>query len=498
MAKVKAGTYCSIAAFLEAKDPELHSLLRATCTLDALDRAPRRTAGLTFLMPKSGHPCRAELAKLIESSNPKDLQKASDMLQAMIIRDYISKDADWKRTQDIPNFQFPSKKVVCKSATPSKVVINGDGGECVLSPYKDFIDGSRRGNLLIWLIESGTPSTTGDIAQVPLKGPAKPKSAKRGGYQPSAEEAGRARFLIALQKENQFASALLNGTICQCIQNCAAGLVMFLKANHLEEYKKVLGLIQRDESDFYILLEPHLRDGAQPILSDDCILSWYKSGATACSDYDKYCEEICADIEANLPNRGDCHDAAKNQVGITKLNIQEKYAEVAKNNSLGGVKLFENADLAKYYAMSPESKLIHDELRFFIPIQISHLRNAADKLTEFKDMVQWIGEKMHGGKTNINASADDELCRVFIHSTAFFYTPCTVAEMQDRAKSTISYEKASAGKLQMATDFLGFVHHKRIYSANAGDELKSAVDSLLADPQRITEEQKEKLRALLM
>jgi hypothetical protein len=491
MAKtLKRGTYCSIAAYLEDKDQELHSLLSSTCTLDAVDRAPRRTAGLTFIMPVKDHPCRGEIAKLIESSNPKDLQKAADMIQAMIIRDYMTPN-DWKRTTpDIPNFQFPSKKVSVISASAGEIKLKGEKGEAVLKPHTGFIDGSKRGNLLIYDLVSGMPQYTGgEVAQMPARAGAKPKGLKRGGYVAQAEEAMKLRFLLGVQMENEFAAKLLSGQICGCIRNCAAGLVKFLKSNHADIYAKILCLLQRDESDFYTLVEPHLHDST-PLIPDEVIAEWAKS-PEKCNDFAGYCDMICADI-ANVSGRAEIQDEAIGQGGLTTANLVEKYADAAKSGKLGGVKLFPNADLEAYYSSNPSMKLVHDELKFFLPSMFNGLKSAQNKLEDFKAIVQWVGQVMHSRYSSL--AKNQEILNVFKNSSSFFYVCSTVAEMEKRKRKAPFINDAINSRNFYSPDWAAIKHSNRI---DESGDINSVIAQLTSGKVSISEEQKKKLMDFL-
>lgn len=455
--RIKPGSWCNIAAYLLENDPEMAELLTPLCLLSALERSPRRGSGVTFLLPGQKHPVREELKKLIEAPDATSLSKASDIVQAMIIRDCIKQVGDWRKTVDIPNFMFPSRKVVFVSAEGDKVTIKGVDKPCVLSKLK-FVDGTKLQNLAIWQIESGVPSTTTDIAQVVKK--TAPRGAKLGGYVPNEDEATRARFLIGMQCENEYAQALFAGKDCGCLALCAAGLVQFMAQHHPEEYKKCIGVLQRDESDFYILIEPHFDNKHAAFVSDEIITAWWTQGAPRCKDYGQYCDQLCRDIEA----LGLDHDAIADQISLAcescnPIGINKLYAEVSASGKIGSAALFAPA-LAEYYRQNPAMKQMHDELHFFL----AGMFKPVD-LPAFKESIQWIGDKMHSCDLHASRLTPD-MFRAFTHSSAFMYVAKTVGQMADREKATQSLDKAMASKYSYASDYKQYQRHKRIVAAD--------------------------------
>ncbi len=470
--QIKPGSFCNIRAYVAATDPQLADILDKTCTLDLLERAPRKANGITFIMPAPGHKLREECISLIESSDPKNLRKAADIMQSLIIRDFLPNAADWKKTEDIANSMFPAKKVVLKSVDGAAVTIEGPAKLVKDTKYKDA---SKRGNMTVWTLESGAPSlTTPDAVLTLKKAPAKgAHNSKYGGYMPSDTEMIKLRFRIAVVAENDYASALMQGKHCPCITQCAASLVQYIKGADHSAYMKIIQLLQRDESDFYILVEPHLPPGQEPLLDDSLIQGWWESGVHKCANYEDYCRELCADLDQAMPNREKLSEAVSALQGQVAQpdGVKSFYEKVCQENAINGIQFYSHG-LDQYYKGRCDLRMMHDELRFTLPVQFAE----STSLDTFKEVIQWIGERMHNPSKTSLFKSGDPVFKAFLNSSAFLYVPLKPEEMKERRKATTSLAVALNKNYFMAGDFASYERHRRI----AEGAMKEQYDSMRA------------------
>ena len=99
---LKFKVHCKIIDYVEQQDPELAQIIRAVCADGALTSLKGKP-GITFLMPLD-KAFREKLLKLATSDNYEDVDKANDMINALIIRDIFRSPADWMaHKDDIPN-----------------------------------------------------------------------------------------------------------------------------------------------------------------------------------------------------------------------------------------------------------------------------------------------------------------------------------------------------------------------------------------------------------
>jgi hypothetical protein len=429
------------------------------------------------------------------------MRKASDIILAMIVRDYITSAAEWKRAEDIPNSMYPSRKIICKKVDGAAVTIEGYGkADATLKKDAGFKDGSRKRNLAVWTLSGEGASTTTPEAVRPVA--AKKPGAKTGKYQPAHEEASRLRFQIAVIAENEHAIASLAGHK-HVLSHYAMGLVCHIRDQHSELYfKRVLPILDKAESDFYILIDPHTKLGVAPVIDDDIIAMWWgnPAGRKASMCYADYCTMICGDIAKgngdafyNQAHRAVLHDAvdalrSQGAVGGNTGGLISEYNSIAANNRLNGKEFLPSGpgSIAEYYANNPEMKLIHDELRFCLCNQMGAISELSgdEYLAAFKEIIQWVGEFLHNARSVILGGSNIETIRLFVGSSCYMYFACTEAEVRGRRKTTTDPEIAKSKRYLFDMDLAKIDMHKRLFEPVSVDIIKTLASTPLTDEQR--------------
>jgi len=468
MATRKFKTYCRIIDYVDSVDPELSELIRGTCADLALG-STKGKPGITFLMPQD-KTFRKKLSDLAYSEKVEDANKASDMLNALIFRDLFKSPSDWmSKKDDIPNSLFPSQHVEIDSATGTEIVFKS-GARATLDT--NFKDASRRSNLAVWKLVSGEiPVTTDQPAKLKYAR-ANRKGGKTGGYEVASAASQGERFKMALAVENAYvlhelqrrSGQSLNASRKDIYLEYTLSLVNYIlnvRKDTATLYEKILPLISFDKIDFYLLVEPH-KFGGEYLLDDTLIREWWlQRNATRC-DY----KSVCADIERLLTSgsgslvysgRAQLLDKiAEVRDGISQKIIsrprgsvdviESSYAELEKNNTIGGLGPVYPSGLAAMYAAEPGLKMLQDELRYITYGAFKQLEcDPAFDTGRFNEIVNMIGECLYTAtpderarqqkllnknsiKYQISPNEKIDEIRVFLYSTMFMYVPMTEAE----------------------------------------------------------------------
>ena len=147
----KLKKFCKITRYIEQIDGELSQMISDLC----LDRLfiPRGVTGITFLYPKEPS-YRKEIITSAYSDNP---EKAIQMLESLIVLDYLPRPGDFVlKRDDIPNSLHQRIEVTSADASSVKLACGA-----VLKPDAGFAPISTRENMAVYIL-------TG--SQIPLNG----------------------------------------------------------------------------------------------------------------------------------------------------------------------------------------------------------------------------------------------------------------------------------------------------------------------------------------
>jgi hypothetical protein len=147
----KLKKFCKITRYIEQIDGELSQMIADLC----LDRLfiPRGVNGITFLYPKEPS-YRKEIIASAYSDNP---EKAIQMLESLIVLDYLPRPGDFVlKKDDIPNSLRQKIEITSADASSVKLACGA-----ILKPDPGFAPISTRENMAVYYL-TGT--------QIPLNG----------------------------------------------------------------------------------------------------------------------------------------------------------------------------------------------------------------------------------------------------------------------------------------------------------------------------------------
>lgn len=515
MSGKKFKTFCKIYDYVASVDSELAEILRGVCA-DVVLGSTRGKPGITFLMPQD-KAVRKKLSDLAYSDNVKDANAASDMINAMILRDVFKAPADWMaKKDDIPNSLYPAQHVEIDGVS-GKDIIFKSGAKATLDT--DFKDASKKGNLAVWKLTGEIPVTTDKPAK--LKYAKMARGAKTGGYEVASIESQSERFKIAIAVENTYALHRLAGPAAGQADPFLAhsmslvNYIMHVRNDTELMYSRVLPLLSFDKIDFYLLVEPHKPSG-EHLLDDMLIREWWAQRAQHQCDPAAVMREVQEMLERPGTQTAAVY-TGREQI-LDKLaglrqhlgsfidsrprgcidEIAKIYAELEQTNALNGLENIFPADLAAYYAAEPGLKMMQDELRYLTYGAFKRLESEPQfDIGRYHDLLNMIGECLYAGssvdrdaqhkllnktsiKYQISPTEKVQEIKIFVYSTMFVFIPLTAAEAADlKQKYTISRpDPSNIVVFNIAKDL--YIQHQRLISVpgpNSAD-LIAALKSL--------------------
>lgn len=466
MASRKFKTYCRITDYMDSVDSEFSELIRGTCADLALN-STKGVPGKTLLWPQD-KAYKEKIAKLAYSDKVEDANKASDMINALIIRDVFKAPSEWlARKDDIPNSLMPSQRIEIDSVSGNEVIFKS-GAKAVLD--KDFQDASRKKNLAVWKLSGGEIPVTSDKPATHKY--SKMNKGKTGGYDVSNLASQSERFKIAVSVENAYVLHELarrtgGGQKHDNIYlRYTLSLIKFLRKSCGDEflYNNILALLSLDKVDFYILLEPH-KFGGQYLINDMLIHEWWVNKDLN-FDMSSCIEEIDSMLKPNMVKPeykqylaysgrdrimealsqirlGSCQNIDARPRNCVEI-VDKIYDALDQTNAIGGLGPIYPPGISAFYANEPGLKMLHDELRYLTFGAFCQLEEDRHfDMGKFHELVNMIGDYLH-------AATKEDKCRV----------------TQLLNKNCIKYQIAPIEKIQEIKIFINstmFMHFAMTY-----------------------------------
>ncbi len=502
MATKQVKTYCRILDYVETIDPDLARLISGLC-VDVVLGSTRGKPGITFLLP-TDKAFREKLEKLTYSEKIEDVNKAADMLNALIIRDIFKTAAEWK-SREVVNSLLPYQVVEVANTTAKEVTFKS-GAKAVLD--EKFV--CRRDNLAVWTLTGEIPVTTDKPAQSPRK-----SKGKTGAYEINSAADQNERFKIALAVENAYVLSRLQPGHRDVYLEHSLSLIDYIMNVRRDEalmYEKVLPMISFDKMDFYFLVEPHRASGTY-LLDDALIHEWWVQRVN------RQCQPrvVMAAVEKMLQagtgalvytNREkilDQIDMARRQLGPIiesrpKSSIEfiaKYYAELATSNTILSAGPVYPAPLAAFYAQEPGLKMLHDELRFLAFGRFCMLESNAFDIGAFHSLTNMIGECLHASTADerekqrkllnknalmylISPAEVVQEIKTFVFSTMFMFIPMTCQEANElKQKHSITRPDPTKITIFNISKNLYKQHERLLHEADgAAHDIVAALKSL--------------------
>lgn len=480
MATKKIKTYKSIVEYLEKNDPVIATLLKDTCADYSLNIKGKQ--GITFLVPKDAS-FRAKLNDLAYSDNTDDVNKACDMLNALIIPDILKSTIDWmNKRDDIPNSLRQAIEVDGISGRDIKLKNNAR-----VSLEPKFVDGSKKQNLSIWNLSGGEIPTDGKPSQFKYAQKTKGKKTKSGGVSVSNNNPiSGLRKQIAIEVENAYMFDRIGRTmggsrkysgdsshssekkerdiyleytlnLINFIVNVKGDLALF--------YGRILPLVSFQKVDFYNFIEPHKNCG-QYIVPDYVINEWYSVKNSHNFNMQKIIDQIGEHLTiAGKTEQVKCYSdrmAILTAIDSSRMKIMQSsqtrpreivdhigkvYDDLSTNNRIDGLTNIYPPDLANIYASEKGLKLMQDELRFLTFLMFETLENSGYfERSRFEEIIGMISDYMYSQSSEdrervlkllnkntikylISPTEKVNEIRIFVNSTYFLYIPLSPNEI---------------------------------------------------------------------
>lgn len=458
---LKFKVHCKIIDYVEQKNPRLAQIIRAVCADNALTSLKGKP-GITFLMPQDSKEID-KLADLATSVKLEDVDRANDMINALIIRDVFKNPSDWMaHRDDIPNSLYPYQHVEVDSVTDREVIFKS-GARAELD--KDFIDGSKKKQLAVWKLTKGEIPVTKDKPATGKYSKKHGSGPKVGGYIPTTELRNSLRWKIGICVENKYCADRMagnnpfnNGNSSDVYRYAVLSLVDCIRRSRGDEYmiNRVLPFISFSPIDFYFLVEPH-RMGGYFVLDDDIIADWWQGMCDGCKCD---CNEVTAYLDGLFKKAASVSraDVYTNPAMLLKcisdastpvLNIQNPkrivseisvlYTKLEQSNSIGECTNVYPEFVAQYYKNEPGLKMTHDELRFVAHGAFEALKRGSFDAGKFNTFVNYIGDNLNADTVELRNAcrtlllnslpamidAQDKVnnIRTFVASTCFLQVP---------------------------------------------------------------------------
>lgn len=431
----KFATHCSLINYLkDSKYKSYYELIHGTC-IDITTLANfRNKAGITLLIPTDKSVLK-KIEDLAVSDNVDDVNKAGDMINAMIFRDVYKTPSDWVNSKDnIPNSLYPSQHVPIQGASGGDTITFASGAVAKIDP--DFKDSSRRQNLAVWLLEKGEiPVTTDKPATLTFGKKGDNKRGKKGGYEVSAEQSSNIRFQIAVAVENIYMADRSNSRrygpgatiVGGCDHNISGNIrdafceftmsltnfAMNVRRDDNLFYGRILPMISFQKIDFYNLIEPHKTSDSY-LLPTSFIRDWWNNrgsfdlGSVMKQVHDKMANvpqqfrgaKIYSDPRAVIETINDCRTDIMGVFETRPRQLPEAiakvYQELSTANRVSNMSDVYPSELATYYAAEPGLKLMQDELRYltFLMFESLEAEHTFDR-NRYSTIINMIAECMY-------------------------------------------------------------------------------------------------------
>lgn len=501
MSSKKFKTYCRIIDYVSAVDPELAEIIRGTCT-DLTLGSLRGKPGITFLMPQD-KAFRKKLADHAYSTKIEEANTASDMINALIIRDVFKSPSDWMaKKDDIPNSLLPPQHVAVDSVSGNEIIFAG-GAKAVLDT--DFKDASRKSNLAVWKLTGEIPVTTDKPAKLKY---AQKSGRKTGSYDAPTEPTER--YKIGLAVENAYVLHELSRRSGAAGHHDHIYLKYILSLIHYIinvrrdvslVYDKILPILSCDNIDFYFIVEPH-KFGGNCLLDDMLIHEWWMN-----KDLNFDMGKLLNDIDNMLNSGGDQCLIYSNRAAVldkidelrSKLceqvnarpkncieDISKEYEELEKNNTIGGLGPIYPAPLFEYYSRESGLKMLQDDLRYISYGAFKSLEQQPQfDMGRFHELTNIIGDYLYAStaedrlkvsqflnknsiRFQINPIEKVQDVKTFINSTLFLYIPITRAEADSlKQKNTIIRPKPTDNIMYNIQKGI-YTSHRRLFVDSTG------------------------------
>lgn len=455
MSKQAVKTYCKILDYVDATDPELADVIRGLCTEMSLTSLKGKP-GITFLMPVD-KAFRDKLFKLAQSPSIEDANKATDMINAIIIRDIIKTPSDFSTKRDnIPNALYPAQQIEISKVEGNKVVFKS-GATAVID--EKFMASNRNERLAVWKLTGELPVTTDKPAKLI------PKSATRGKV--GAAEGDQNSFVaqaaaIRVQAVEKAEAGYVQFNEAQCLMTrMYMSLVDFILNERSDLHcvkTKLIPVMSFDRSDLYILFEPGKSAGGH-LVDDSVIIEWWAQHEARVQRVKP--GTIVGQLQAILNDKSSVPSALlytdrqavlsateSLRAGLLEPsrsrsivdNIREIYAALENSNTISGVGPVYPQELLDYYRANPGLKMLHDELRFSVINDLGSKRELSivDKSSIFNAIrahTASFGEQRKHHKilpahfkSLIQPIEHYHVIKLFVNSVMFMYIPLTQAD----------------------------------------------------------------------
>jgi hypothetical protein len=473
MSRKNINKYCRIFQWIEKNDSELAECIKDLCMEGAL--TPNKNInGITFLMPKINSTLRNNILRNAYESDG-DADEAVKIIESLIIPDYIP---------TIEMMTMSGKEVGTKGSIllenpkAGKHSVEFKNGLKITPDLKsNFETLNRKGNLAIWLIESGEP---------PLSGPSyKPKNVKSKRTKSSKADGGddsidyTVRSDIAYKIENIYRAQIKDNIFPDTYIMAVLIILNHLKKYYNSDYIKLVPLFDIDPIiTFYLIFEPYKKQ-RDCLISDDVIddhvfmeLSKVDStegtkldGRDLIKDYNKhlsqqkdlltdnkeiskkYLESSIFTNKSNLVK--EITKIRENLMTNYNATINEEarnyYYTLEKENCIGNIKNVFPDNLHIHYKENTNKKIWQDEFRFLSRAYIYSMKNSKDiseKRNKFNILCNYIKLSASGNdyekelsimellnmKKYVTINDKVQITKCFIESTDFLF----VSENSDR------------------------------------------------------------------
>lgn len=137
----------TILAYIEAHHPEVHKLVELLSLQNSF--IPRRGGGMTFLVPNTEYS-----AKIQEIADGDEPEKATDMIQSLLIPLNLETVQDWRDNSDELS-NLLDKRIEITSVTETKIVLKNGATITKNEVFKPFerSGAAERANMSVWNIQ---------------------------------------------------------------------------------------------------------------------------------------------------------------------------------------------------------------------------------------------------------------------------------------------------------------------------------------------------------
>lgn len=455
--------YNKIMEYLAENDEEMADLFSALY----LEQLLQHSTGVTFLNPQDPA-IRSKLNELTLSDDPADIKKATAMLSAYIIFDYLRTPDDFiTKHDDLPN-ALRQRVVIDRTASNSYEVVLGKGKAipCDFQTKKKIAVYNLTGH------------------EIPTNGqPASMKYVKlmRNTKQAKKEEVVDEKKDISMERSRALRTRLANEQLSKFKYNISTGkhtfandpfvltvmsLIHFIITKEKETVKaniyfgRILPLLSFTSADFYILFEPY-KSVSQYIIPNSTIEQWYSTRSNRDINIGKVVRQVWQDLES-VKDKYSIYSKRSEIVGEIDRVRQEvhsnpggarqlaeatlsAYLDLSKNNKVGDITDVYPPDIAELYSADPHRKALEDEMKYMLFNTIDELEKeySEDDFEEFVDIIESYmagKDSSHRRLRLLNSSNLEqsiaprerlEEVRTFLNSTFFINVPLSYKDSTD-------------------------------------------------------------------